>query len=66
MQKIIWDNLHAHKTPYVTHNIEGRVSHIHLSLVDRPPYCTKIVPIEYIFYELAAEQEMHTRMNDEW
>jgi len=52
---ILWDNLRAHKTPYVTNIIEDRVSHNDFSSCDRPPYCPKIAPIEYIFCELAAE-----------
>ena len=56
MQKtIIWDNLRAHKTAYVSHIIQGRESPNHFQSVDRPPYCPKIAPIEYIFCELAAE-----------
>ena len=52
---IIWDNLRAHKTPYVTNIIEDRPSTNNFSSIDRPPYCPKIAPIEYIFCELAAE-----------
>jgi len=52
---IIWDNLRAHKTPYVTTIIEDRNSPNDFSSVDRPPYCPKLAPIEYIFCELAAE-----------
>ena len=51
----IWDNLSTHKTPYVTNIIEDRASHNHFSSCDRPPYCPKITPIEFIFCELAAE-----------
>jgi len=52
---IIWDNLRAHKTPYVANIIEDRPSTNHFSSIDRPPYCPKITPIEYIFCELAVE-----------
>ena len=52
---IIWDNLRAHKTPYVTTIIEDRHSPNNFSSVDHPPYCPKLAPIEYIFCELAAE-----------
>ena len=52
---IIWDNLRAHKTPFVTTIIEDRASDNNFSSVDRPPYYPKIAPIEYIFCELAAE-----------
>ena len=47
---IIWDNLRAHKTPYVTHIIEERLSPNNFSSVDCPPYCPKITPIEYNFF----------------
>lgn len=46
---IIWDNLRAHKTFYVTYIIEERKTTNHFSSVDRPPYCPKIAPIEHIF-----------------
>ena len=52
---IIWDNLAAHKTPYVTTIIRDRPSNNIFYSVDRPPYCPKIAPIEYVFCELAAE-----------
>ena len=52
---IIWDNLAAHKTPFVTNIIEDRASNNNFSSVDRPPYCPKMAPIEFVFCELAAE-----------
>ena len=61
---IIWDNLRAHKTPYVTTIIEDRPSANYFHSVDRPPYCPKIAPIEYIFCELAAE--LARRCTREW
>ena len=52
---VIWDNLAAHKTPYVTQIIEGRESANNFLSIDRPPYSPKTAPIEFIFCELAAE-----------
>ena len=52
---IMWDNLSAHKTPYVIHMIEGRESPNVFWTMDRPPYMPKIAPIEYVFCELANE-----------
>jgi len=52
---IIWDNLRAYKTPYVTTIIGDRPSLNSFSSVDRPHYCPKLAPIEYMFYELDAE-----------
>ena len=61
---IIWDNLAAHKTPYVTTIIRDRPSNNNFYSVDRPPYRPKIAPIEYIFCELAAELAL--RCTREW
>jgi len=52
---IIWDNSAAHKTPYVTNIIEGRESANSFSSIDRPPYCPKLAPVEFVFCKLAAE-----------
>ena len=42
---IIWDNLRAHKIPYVTTIIGDRPSPNNFSSVDRPSYCPKLAPI---------------------
>ena len=52
---IIWNNLRTQKMPYVTNIIEDRESPNNYTSVDRPPYCPKIAPIGFTFYELAAE-----------
>jgi len=46
---IIWDNLRAHKTPFVTNIIEDRESENKFESVDRPPYAPKLAPMEYVF-----------------
>ena len=61
---IVWDNLTAHKTAYVTTMIRDRPSNNHFVPVDRPPYRPKIAPIEYVFCELASELAM--RCQREW
>ena len=52
---ILWDNLSAHKTPYVTNLIRDRQTPNNFYSVDRPPYQPKIAPIEYVICELAGE-----------
>lgn len=49
---LIWDNLGTHKTLYATPTIEDMGTHNHFFSVDRPPYCPKMAPIEYIFVRL--------------
>ena len=61
---LMWDNLAAHKTAYVTHIIRDRVSNNNFYSVDRPPYRPKIAPIEYIFCELAGE--LSRRCKRDW
>ena len=60
---IIWDNLRAHKTPFVTHIIEDRISQNIFESVDRPPYAPKLAPIEYFFCELSAELTRRCQRN---
>jgi len=61
---IIWHNLRAHKTPFVTNIIEDRESENIFESVDRPPYVPKLALIEYVFCELAAE--LIRRCNRNW
>ena len=60
---IIWNNLRAHKTPFVTNIIEDRESENRFEPVDRPPYIPKLAPIEYVFCELAAELSRQCNRN---
>ena len=46
---ILWDNLHTHKNPFVTHIIEDRETVNIIDLVDRPPYIPNLAPIEFLF-----------------
>lgn len=52
---ILLDNLRAHRTPFVTHIIEDRLSDNSFESVNRRPYTSKLAPIEYVFCELLAE-----------
>ena len=61
---ILWDNLRAHKTAFVTNIIEDRASPNIFESVDRPPYSPKLAPIEFIFCELAAE--LSRRCTRDW
>ena len=52
---IMWENLSAHKTEYVTNIVRDRELHNNFYLVDRPPYRPKTAPIEYICSGLEVE-----------
>ena len=51
---LIWDNLRAHMTAYVTNTIQDRPSPNNFCSVDRSPYRPKMAPIEYCFCEVAV------------
>jgi len=62
---ILWDNLCAHKIPFVTNIIEDKESQNIFASVDWPPYhAPKLVPIEHILCELAAK--LCRRYNRDW
>ena len=61
---IRWDSLSAHKTAFVTAKIRDRVLTNNFCSVDRLTYQPTIAPIEYVFYELAAE--LSKRCLREW
>ena len=61
---LLWDNLRAHKTPFVSNIIEDRATDNIFESVDRPPYAPKLAPIEYAFCELSAE--LSRRCNRNW
>ena len=52
---LLWDNLGAHLTEYVTNIVEIREGPTTFVPIPRPPYKPRFAPVEYVFCQLACE-----------
>ena len=61
---ILWDSISLHKTAYITQKIYGCTTNNRFIYIDCPQHCPEMVPIEYIFCELASE--LARRVQEVW